>query len=313
VFAAEFLASKTGTEFFSCSSDGYVKWWDIRKMSEPTEQLCLDVTDQHLGAVCLEFESTMPTRYMIGTEQGIVINGNKKGKTPIEKLAQTYTAHHGPVYTIKRNPFFPKYFMTVGDWTARVWSEDIRESPIMFSKYYDCRLTSGAWSYTRPAVGFTGRGDGVVDVWDYLHKSTEPVLSIQVSKSSPTTTIATDVTGSLVACGCRDGTVSLVQLSESLSVPRPNEKPLTAALFDRESSREKVLVGRLRELALQERIRSSRPPPQEGDAPVDEEEDPIAQAEDNFWSNVDPEKYSEMKAARADAEAAKKAEQKTED
>ena len=35
--------------------------------------------------------------------------------------------HAGPVYTVKRNPFFPKYFLTVGDWTARVWCEDVRE------------------------------------------------------------------------------------------------------------------------------------------------------------------------------------------
>eukprot|EP00049_Salpingoeca_infusionum_P018565 m.357810 g.357810 ORF g.357810 m.357810 type:complete len:572 (+) comp17943_c0_seq1:313-2028(+) len=302
VFAAEFLASKTGTEFFSCSSDGFVKWWDIRKMSEPTEELLMDIGDQQLGAVCLEFESTMPTRYMIGTEQGIVINGNKKGKTPAEKLAQTYTAHHGPIYTIRRNPFFPKYFMTVGDWTARIWSEDIRESAIMWTKYHDCRLTSGTWSLTRPGVSFTGRGDGIVDVWDYLHKQTEPVLSVQISKSSPTTCLESEVSGSIVACGCKDGSVSLVQLSDSLVTPRAGEKPLMAQLFERESTREKTLVARLRELALMERIKSSKP--QATDETPDEEEDPIQQAEENFWQTVDPEKYSEMKAAKQDAEAA---------
>jgi dynein intermediate chain 2, axonemal len=37
VFKTRFLQSKTGTECFSCSTDGQVLWWDIRNMAEPTE------------------------------------------------------------------------------------------------------------------------------------------------------------------------------------------------------------------------------------------------------------------------------------
>ena len=33
---------KTGTELFTGSSDGHVKWWDIRNFSEPTKQLRLE-------------------------------------------------------------------------------------------------------------------------------------------------------------------------------------------------------------------------------------------------------------------------------
>lgn len=41
-----------------------VLWWDIRKLSEPTEMLVLDITrkgllENALGAVTLEFEPTM--------------------------------------------------------------------------------------------------------------------------------------------------------------------------------------------------------------------------------------------------------------
>lgn len=41
-----------------------VLWWDIRKLSEPTESLVLDITrkgllENALGAVTLEFEPTM--------------------------------------------------------------------------------------------------------------------------------------------------------------------------------------------------------------------------------------------------------------
>ena len=35
---------------------------------------------------------------------------------------------------ITRNPFNPKYFLTVGEWMARVWSEDIKDSAIICMK-----------------------------------------------------------------------------------------------------------------------------------------------------------------------------------
>jgi hypothetical protein len=39
-----------------------------------------------LGVSCLEYETTIPTRFMCGTEQGLVIGGNRKGKNAVEKL-----------------------------------------------------------------------------------------------------------------------------------------------------------------------------------------------------------------------------------
>lgn len=71
---------------------------------------------------------------MVGTDQGSIMACNRKAKTPAEKIVAIYPGHHGPVYALQRNPFFPKNFLTVGDWTARVWSEDIRESSIMWTK-----------------------------------------------------------------------------------------------------------------------------------------------------------------------------------
>lgn len=80
------LQSKTGTDAFSTSTDGQVNtrhavlscclhnrhlqivfqvlWWDVRKLSEPSERLVLDPgregnLDRALGGVSLEFEPTM--------------------------------------------------------------------------------------------------------------------------------------------------------------------------------------------------------------------------------------------------------------
>ena len=73
------------------------------------------------------FPPTQPTKFMVGTEQGTIISCNRKAKTPPEKIVAIYKEHIGPVYSLQRNPFFPKNFLTVGDWTARVriWNRSI--------------------------------------------------------------------------------------------------------------------------------------------------------------------------------------------
>lgn len=46
-----------------------VLWWDVRKLSEPTERLVLDPgregnLDRALGAISLEFEATMVSFFL---------------------------------------------------------------------------------------------------------------------------------------------------------------------------------------------------------------------------------------------------------
>lgn len=86
------INSKSGSEFFSGSSDGQVIWWDIRKL-QPIECLLMDpqrtddqVLERSFGVSVLEYEPTIPTRFMCGTEQGMLFSCNRKGKTPIEKI-----------------------------------------------------------------------------------------------------------------------------------------------------------------------------------------------------------------------------------
>ena len=52
--------------------------------------------------------------------------------------------------SLVRHPFYPKFFLSVGDWPARVWNEDLK-SPIVTSKYQGSTLTGGRWSPTRSA------------------------------------------------------------------------------------------------------------------------------------------------------------------
>jgi hypothetical protein len=70
----------------------------------------------------------------------------------LRQLAQlpSLSTQELPAFVLShRNPFFPKYFLSVGDWTWRVWNEDLR-SPLLVSPYAAAYLSSGTWSPTRP-------------------------------------------------------------------------------------------------------------------------------------------------------------------
>ncbi|NXU75543.1 DNAI2 protein, partial [Oreotrochilus melanogaster] len=263
VYGAIWLQSKTGTDCFSASTDGQVLWWDIRKLSEPTEKLILDISGNEvlkdaLGAATLEFEPTLPTKFMVGTEQGIVIACNRKAKTPQEKITGTYTGHVGPIYTLTRNPFYPKIFLTVGGWAARIWSEEIKESPIMCTKNHLSYLMDGCWSTMKPAVFFTAKSDGTLDVWDFLFKQKEPTLSVKVGSLAWGVELgAWHGAGRDQVPPCLHGARDKLHQA-ALAEPRAPQhpSPLLLQMFERETRREKVLEARYRERRLKERVQS---------------------------------------------------------
>lgn len=88
------INSKSGTEFFSGGADGQVIWWDSRKLTERLDELYMDpvkcdeqILERSYGISVLEYETTIPTRFMVGSEQGMLFFCNRKGKSPSEKVA----------------------------------------------------------------------------------------------------------------------------------------------------------------------------------------------------------------------------------
>lgn len=84
-------------EYFYSTNDNwngaYIYRWDTRKLNEPLDKLLIDPikTDDQLvsrsyGVTVLEYETTMPTKFMCGTDVGMVFVCNRKGKSPMEKI-----------------------------------------------------------------------------------------------------------------------------------------------------------------------------------------------------------------------------------
>merc|ERR1719387_2425887 len=251
VFDVVWLQSKTGTELTTVSSDGQLLFWDTRELSEPMDSCVLTDGNKEdpktLGGVSLEWmQEAGPTKYLVGTEHGTVLSCNKKPKKAVEVSTWFgsedrggYGRHFGPVYSCKRNPFHVKFFLTVGDWCAKLWMEELK-GPLLVTPYYPAFLSAVAWSPTRAGVFFLSRHDGRIDCWDYFYRMNEVALSQKVSDAS-LTSVNVQSQGQLMAVGDSEGGITLLSLCESLVKPGPNEKNVIGAMFERETKREKNL------------------------------------------------------------------------
>lgn len=59
-------------------------------------------------------------------------------------------------------------------------------------------LSDGAWSPVRPAVFFTTKMDGTLDIWDLVFKQCDPALSLKVT--CPPLPLGSFLDGSRVGC-----------------------------------------------------------------------------------------------------------------
>uniref|UniRef100_A0A061RDX4 Dynein intermediate chain 2, axonemal n=1 Tax=Tetraselmis sp. GSL018 TaxID=582737 RepID=A0A061RDX4_9CHLO len=285
VFDMSWTQSKTGTEAMTCSTDGMVLWWDTRNLSEPMEPLPLIEKGgtSELGALSLEYNPAAgPTKFMVGTEAGVVLSCNRKAKNPQDRVGASFGGHHGPVVQVERHPFYPKYFLTIADWSARTWTEDLR-TPIIATKYHQSYMTGGTWSPGRPGVFFTIHEDGKLDVWDYFFKQNDPALSVQIT-DVPLQSIRANPTGKRLALGAKNGSCTMLELNEALSEQQANEKLSISNMFERETNREKNLEKAIKEARMKAKKEASK-----GDAvkdPVTEEE--LSKIETDFMEATKP-------------------------
>eukprot|EP00884_Botryococcus_braunii_P012897 jgi/Botrbrau1/21608/Bobra.43_1s0014.1 len=188
---------------------------------------------------------------MVGTEQGTVLSCNRRAKNPQDRVGTVYAGHLGPVYGLHRHPFFPKFFLSVGDWAARIWNEDLK-TPIISTNYRKPNLVSSRWSPTRPGVFFTGRSDGALDMWDLLQQQAEPVLTFKLGPHR-VMALQPQESGRVLAVGTADGSTAILQLSSGLSTLQANEKQAITTVFERESNREKALEKSMKEAKIKAR------------------------------------------------------------
>lgn len=135
----------------------------------------------------------------------------------------------------------------MGDWSAKLWMDDLR-TPLIKTKYHESYISDGCFAPTRVGAFFLTRKDGWLDVWDYYYRQNEVAFSHKVS-NAPLTCIKINYTGAgnqiaggkIAAIGDEDGTVTILELCESLYTMQKNERDVMNEIFNREMVKEKNL------------------------------------------------------------------------
>ncbi|KYN19471.1 Dynein intermediate chain 3, ciliary [Trachymyrmex cornetzi] len=194
-------------------------------------------------------DSIQDQRFLAGMENGMVINVRRKVMKPVDKLTMKFNCHVGPVIAIDRSPFFTKNFLTVGDWTVKIWSDDIREDCLITIREQNADLRGGCWSRSRYSVFFTINATGLLEVYDILNGVDSPVTTFRVCNDS-LTTIAPHENGQLLAVGSHDGNIYLVECSNGHIINSKTDKANLTAYLERCSRFEKTVDARLKEMQV---------------------------------------------------------------
>ncbi|CAH0397878.1 unnamed protein product [Chilo suppressalis] len=293
VTALLYIHSRTQTDFFSGSPDGQCLWWDLRNLTEPLCQLPMsiripagqqpDLTNAE-GVSALEFDHGLPTKFLCGTVSGLVINVNRMGREHSEMLTSYWNAHLGPVRAVQRSPCTMRMFLTCGDYTVRIWSEEMRTQPIIVTTPYKHQVTDASWAPIRYSCYMSVCAGGYFYYWDLLRKSQEPVAILQVSKKE-ITKLAPHAKGRFVAIGDVSGSVVLIQLSENMVIPGSRDKQLVYQLYERESRREHIVDSRQREIHLKQKTEEEAAA-KEVFEEIPDEDEPLQQTEDEYFQIV---------------------------
>ncbi|CAK1596165.1 unnamed protein product [Parnassius mnemosyne] len=299
VSALLYTHSRTNTQFFTGSLDGKCLWWDTRNLSVPLDQLSMSikfpVEESSEGVSCLEFDRGIPTKFLCGTESGLVINVNRMGRTRSEILTSYWEAHTGPVRAIHRSTCTLRMFITCGDWTVRIWSEEVRSAPIIVTKPFRYQVTDVTWAPLRYSSYMVICEGGYFYYWDILRNCSEPVTTRHVSKNG-LTKLTPHVDGKLMAVGDNQGTVFLLKLSENMTIPGECDKQLVNQIYSRETKREHILDMRLKEIHLKQRVNEKTEMSSIGDSTGD---DDIERHTEEEYFNIVKQELQQMEERRS--------------
>ncbi|MES1915597.1 MAG: hypothetical protein MHM6MM_007520 [Cercozoa sp. M6MM] len=224
----------------------------------PKGHVDLDVelfkTDDTYWPTCLDYvPAAGPMRYLVGSFQRTLLSLERKMQTKDEvttyvKVVKSHFGngfwkHTDYVRSLQRNPHSFKHILTCGDWSVRMWEEGLTE-PLWSSPSYSCPIYDARWSPARPGVFMAARGDGTLDIWDWLYRQEAPVMPVKIS-DSPITRVSWHRSGKIGVAGTAAGNISVLEFNETLYEMRLNEKAVVASCFDREARR--VKNGELRD------------------------------------------------------------------
>jgi dynein intermediate chain 4, axonemal len=163
--------------------------------------------DRHPQVLCLQKHPVNPDLYLVGSDEGCIHTCSTN--FPHQHIG-VLQVHNGGVYTIDFSPFSPKIFLTAGDWTIRIWIENVFE-PIMELTDGFGTIHNAYWSPIHSTIIASCTQDSV-QIWDLRRKNQKPASirtfgkKLTVIKFSPCgrSLIVGDSEGTTWVCGLED-------------------------------------------------------------------------------------------------------------
>jgi len=104
-------------------------------------------------------------------------DGKESGTTEATAIEWIETDHTRPCKGVHKSPFFNDLYVTMGDWSFRIWKAD-SQRPVYTSSSSSSYLSCVRWSISRPAVLLIGKIDGTLDIWDFTDTSHKPSMTL---------------------------------------------------------------------------------------------------------------------------------------
>mmetsp|Transcript_40678 Transcript_40678/g.97557 ORF Transcript_40678/g.97557 Transcript_40678/m.97557 type:complete len:798 (+) Transcript_40678:72-2465(+) len=194
-------AEKVPREFnVTVSSDGRVLRWNMKKGLEqqtlmqlkrlPNPNLASNSVYGHKDGIvfrqacglCVDFPRHDSVTYIVGSEDGLV---HRCSTSYNEQYLETYYGHAGPVYKVRCNPFYSKFFLSCSaDWTIKLWSmtqvDPTKGCDTPLQNFQSTDLCDAVndvtWSPHNSTSFAACMDDGRVELWDLSKKPLDPIV-----------------------------------------------------------------------------------------------------------------------------------------
>jgi len=136
-----------------------------------------------------------------------------------------YEGCMGPVHGLQYSPFHRHLFLACStDGSLRIYHKLRRKVLLHIEPPCGSYLYGAAWSPARPMVLAVVAGSGAVYIYDLKHSTARPVVTEQVCKGSELISLSwNNNRPGLIAIGTAQGSAKVLEISENLVTPLPQE------------------------------------------------------------------------------------------
>lgn len=240
------VSSKT-LEIFCCNGSHVCQVWDARKLSAPVDAIRVATRSasgvassvKTHNAYCSDYcESTVgPGKFIVGADTGTIFTMSRRGRSEGDHVQTVHGTHHGPTASVQHHPTLPKFFASCGDWTVRIWHEEVR-APILSTFYHTSMVVDCAWHPFRPNILVCLTDAGVVELWDLLVSHEGAVASMKLNMSGAHC-LSFDESGCLLSVGGSGGAVVVLRLHPAFAALQTSAstKESTSRMLEHEVTR----------------------------------------------------------------------------